>query len=193
MFFARTHFLACEDVAGGSQQSGGKRFFHEIRWPVRWVPAVRGSIHFFVRNKDALPCVQRYSWWVRAVSGGNIFFAKYRGPSGGSQMSGGGIIILRVIRRHFLECGRGPSCQRLHAQYSSDGSRSLTILTTPRREHHGGGRRRGLGRGRRGSGCPRGEEYEGSLVRLRCRRRRITGCVGEWRDGLASSRSSRGW
>ena len=22
--------------------------------------------------------------------------------------------------------------------------------------------------GRRGSGCPRGEEYEGSLVRLRC-------------------------
>ena len=23
VFFARTHFLACEDVAGGSQQSGG--------------------------------------------------------------------------------------------------------------------------------------------------------------------------
>ena len=44
------HFLACEDVAGGSQQSGG-----EIRWPVRWVP-----------------------------------------------LSGGGIIILHVIRRHFL-------------------------------------------------------------------------------------------
>ena len=34
-------------------------------------------------------------------------------------------------------------------------------------------------RGRRGSGCPRGEEYEGSLVRLRCCRRRITGGVGE--------------
>ena len=49
------HFLACEDVAGGSQQSGG-----------------------------------------------NIFFAKYGGPSGGSPLSGGGIIILRVIRRHFL-------------------------------------------------------------------------------------------
>ncbi|KRY05188.1 hypothetical protein T12_4635 [Trichinella patagoniensis] len=46
-------------------------------------------------------------------------------------MSGGGIIILR---------------------YSSDGSRSLTMLTTPRREHQGGGRRRGLGRGRRGAG-----------------------------------------
>ena len=34
--------------------------------------------------------------------GGNIFFAKYGGPSGGSPLSGGGIIILRVIRRHFL-------------------------------------------------------------------------------------------
>ena len=124
----------------------------QVSLPLCWVPAGRGSIHFFVRNKEALPCVRRYSWWVRAVSGGNIFSAKYRGPFGGSQMSGGGIIILRVIRRHFLVCDRGPSCQPLHAQYSSDGSRSLTTLTTPRREHHGGGRRRGLGRGRRGAG-----------------------------------------
>src|SRR6187399_2742616 len=45
-------------------------------------------------------------------------------------------------------CGRGPSCQPLHVQYSSDGSRSFTTLTTPRREHQGGGRRRGLGRER---------------------------------------------
>ena len=51
-----------------------------------------------------------------------------------------------------MGCGRGPSCQPLHVQYSSDGSRSLTMLTTPRGEHHGGGRRRGLGRGRRGAG-----------------------------------------
>ena len=75
------HFLACEDVAGGSQQSGGrivffcpdalpcvrrcswwvpavrgKRFFHEIQWPVRWVPAVRWRNHYFPRNKEALPC-----------------------------------------------------------------------------------------------------------------------------------------
>ena len=55
LFFAWTHFLACEGVAGGSQQSGGK--------------------HFFV---------------------------KYCGLSGGSPLSGGGIIILHVIRRHFL-------------------------------------------------------------------------------------------
>ena len=50
------HFLACEDVAGGSQQSGENVFF----------------------------------------------FMKYGGPFGGSPLSGGGIIILHVIRRHFL-------------------------------------------------------------------------------------------
>ena len=97
------HFLACEDVAGGSQQSGGNVFFHEIRLPVWWVPAVRWRNHYFPHNKEALPC-----------------------------------------------CGHGPSCQPLHVQYTSDGSRSLTTLTTPRREHQGGGRRRGLGRGRHG-------------------------------------------
>ena len=47
-------------------------------------------------------------------------------------------------------------------------------------------------RGRRGSGCPRIEEYEGSLVRLCCCHRRITGGVGEWRDGLATGGSSIG-
>ena len=86
----RTHFLACEDIVGGSELSA-------------------------------------------AVT----FFAKYRGPFGGSQMSGGGIIILRVIRRHFLACDRGPSCQPFHVQSSSDGCRSLTTL---RQEHQGGGR-----------------------------------------------------
>ena len=50
-----THFLACEDVAGGSQQLGE-----------------------------------------------NVFFVKYSGPSGGSELSGGGIMIFHVIRRHFL-------------------------------------------------------------------------------------------
>ena len=129
-FFARAHFLACEDVAGGSQQSGGRiiffcpdalpcvrrcswwvpavrgeTFFREIWWPVRWVPAVMWRKNYFARNKEALPC----------------------------------------------DC-RGPTCQPLHVQYSFNGSRSLTTLTTPRREHHGGGRRRGLGRGRRGAG-----------------------------------------
>ena len=84
--------------------SQGETFFREIRWPVRWVPAVRWRNNYFACNKEALPC-----------------------------------------------CGRGPSCQPLHIQSTSDGSRSLTMLTTPRREHQGGGRRRGLGRGRRGA------------------------------------------
>ena len=59
---------------------------------------------------------------------------------------------MRVTRRHFLACGRGPSYQPLHVQSTLDACRSLTTLTTPRQEHQGGGRRRGLGRGRRGAG-----------------------------------------
>ena len=99
----------------------------------------RRGYSFFVHNKEALPCVRRYSWCVRPVSGGNVFFVKYGGPSGGSQMSGGGIIILRVISRHFLVRRRGPSCQPLHIQSMSDGSCPLTMLTTPCREHQGSG------------------------------------------------------
>src|SRR3954463_16371667 len=53
--------------------------------PLYWVPASRGVFIFSVCNKEALPCVRRYSWWVRAVSSGNVFFAKYRGPFSGSQ------------------------------------------------------------------------------------------------------------
>ena len=43
-------------------------------------------------------------------------------------------------------CGRGPSCQPLHIESSSDGCPSLTMLTRSRREHLGSGQRRGLGR-----------------------------------------------
>ena len=65
--------------------------------------------------------IRRHFRWVRADSRGNVFFAKYSGPSGGSQqsaaniffaiywwvsggslLSGGGIIILCIIRKHFL-------------------------------------------------------------------------------------------
>ena len=77
------HFLACEDVASGSQQSGGESFFcpdalpcvrrcswwvpavrgkhfiREIQWPVRWVPAVRWRNHYFPRHKEELPCCGR--------------------------------------------------------------------------------------------------------------------------------------
>ena len=114
---------------------------------------------------------KRHFRWVRADSGGNIFsrntvarpvgpssqgetiFSQNTGgPSGGSLLSGGGIIIFRVIRRHFLAAAVDPAVNPLHVQSTSDGSRSLTALTTPRREHQGDGRRRGLGRGRRGAG-----------------------------------------
>ena len=65
--------------------------------------------------------IRRHFRWVRADSWGNVSFAKYGGPSGGSQqsganfflrntggppggslLSGGGIIIFCIIRRHFL-------------------------------------------------------------------------------------------
>ena len=42
-------------------------------------------------------------------SGANVFFAKYDGPSSGPPLSGGGIIILRVIRRHFLAADVDPA------------------------------------------------------------------------------------
>ena len=103
----------------------------------RWVPTVR---HF-------LAC--EYVVGGSHQSGGGTFFMKYRGPSGRSEVSGGGIIILRVIRRHFLACGHGPSCQPLHVQSSSDGCRSLTMLTRPL--HQAGGQRRGLGREQHGA------------------------------------------
>ena len=118
-------------VSGGSQQSGGKRFFHEIRWPVWWVPAVRWRNHYFPRNKEALPC-----------------------------------------------CGRGPSCQPLHVKSTSDGSHSLTTLTTPRREHQGGGRRRGLGRGRRGPG---NDADPGTMRQWMPTRRGVRGFTGSLR------------
>ena len=45
----RRHFLACEDIAGGSDLSAGERFFREIQRPFRWVPAVRWGDHYVVR------------------------------------------------------------------------------------------------------------------------------------------------
>ena len=72
--------------------------------------------------------IRRHFRWVRADNGGNVFFVKYGGPSGGSQQSGGkrffakyggpssgslltvgGIIIFHVIRRHFLVAAVDPA------------------------------------------------------------------------------------
>ena len=54
----RRHFLACEDIAGGSDLSAGGTFFREIQKPFPWVLAVRWRNHYFARNKEAFPCVQ---------------------------------------------------------------------------------------------------------------------------------------
>ena len=116
VFFVRTHFLACEDVAGGSQQSGGESFFCPDALPCMrrcswWVPAVRGVNHFFC--PDALPCVRRCSWWVPAVRG-KCFFREIQWP----------VRWVPAVRwrNHYFPCnkealpccGRGPSCQPLH-------------------------------------------------------------------------------
>ena len=81
------HSLACEDVAGGSQQSGGETFFF-------------ARTHFLACEDEAGGSQQ---------SGANVFFAKYGGPSGGSLLSGGGIIIFHVIRRNFLATAVDPA------------------------------------------------------------------------------------
>ena len=93
----------------------------QVSLPARWVPASRGVFIF-------LCVIRRHFRWVRADSGGNVFFVKYGGPSGGSQqsggkcfftryggpfggspLSGGGIIIFRVIRRHLLAAAVDPA------------------------------------------------------------------------------------
>ena len=43
------------------------------------------------------------------LSAGERFFAKYSGPSSGSLLSVGGIIIFRVIRRHLLAAAVDPA------------------------------------------------------------------------------------
>ena len=90
----------------------------QVSLPLYWVPASRGSIHFFVRNKESLPCVRRYCWWVRADSGGNIFLKKYRGPSGGSQLSAGENIFFQLNKEELSLRGTmdlvSASSQALH-------------------------------------------------------------------------------
>ena len=61
------HFLACEDVAGGSQQSGGESFFF-------------ARTHFLACEGVAGGSQE---------SGGKHIFTKYGDPSDGSLLSGG--------------------------------------------------------------------------------------------------------
>ena len=56
MAVIKRHFLACEDIAGGSDLSTGERIFREIQTPFLWVLAVTWRNHYFARNKEALSC-----------------------------------------------------------------------------------------------------------------------------------------
>ena len=113
----RRHFLACEDIARGSELSAGGTFFHEIHRPFRWVPDVRWRNHYFARNKEAFPCVRR---WTHLSASPCIVHFRW--------MS-------------FVD----------HATPRAPG-RWTTARPT-----------KGMtrSRGRHGSGCPRGGEYEG--------------------------------
>ena len=57
----RRHFLACEDIASGSELSAAVTFFREIHRPFRWVPDVKWRNHYFARSKEAFPCVRPWS------------------------------------------------------------------------------------------------------------------------------------
>ena len=57
----RRHFLACEDIVGGSDLSVEGTFFCEIQRPFQWVPDVRWRNHYFARNKEAFPCVRPWT------------------------------------------------------------------------------------------------------------------------------------
>ena len=134
-----------------------------IRRHFRWVRAdSRGSI--FSRNTVARR--------VGPSSQGKTFFSRNTGgPSGGSLLSGGGIIIFRVIRRHFLrlpwtQLSASPCTVLFRWKLGVDhvdhaALRAPGQWTTART-------RKGSTQswGRLGSGCPRGGEYEGLLVRL---------------------------
>ena len=61
MCIIRRHFLACEDIAGGSDLSAGGTFFREIQRPFLWVLAVKWRNHYFARNKEVFPCVRPWT------------------------------------------------------------------------------------------------------------------------------------
>ena len=127
MYVIRTHFLVCEDIAGGSELSAAVTFFREIQRPFRWVPDVRRRNYYFARNKEAFPCVR--PWTQLSASPRTVLF---RWKS--------------VVD---------------HIDHDAPTAPRWWTTTRPRK-----GMTRS--RGRCGSGCPGREEYERSLVRLRC-------------------------
>ena len=76
---------------------------------------------------------------------------KYSGPSGGSQLSGGGIIIFRVIRRHFLAAVVDPAVSLSttvlfrwksfldHVDHAAPRAPRRWMKARPRKGRHGAG------------------------------------------------------
>ena len=123
----RRHFLACEDIAGGSDLIARGTFFCKIQKPFWWVPDVRWRNHYFVRNKEAFPYAR--PWTLLSASPRTV----------------------HVRWMSFVH----------HVDHAAPRAPGRWTTARPRKGTTGS-------RGRRGSGSPRGEEYEGSLVRLRC-------------------------
>ena len=146
----------------------------------RWMDIVRSlKLESFILTKLIKPLVRS-----------NLVGPQVSLQNGAPQMSGGGIIFFVRNKEALPCCGRGPSCQPLHLQSMSDGSRSLTTLTMPRREHQGGGRQRGLGKGR----CRTGEDAAVEARTDRSTRVHWFGCGVRLPSpqGLASGGNSRG-
>ena len=121
----------------------------QVSLPLCWVLASRGSIHFLCAIRRHFLACEDIAGGSDLSAGGEHFFTKYGGPSGGSQQSGGKHFFRKIRwpvqwvpavswRNHYfphnkeaLAAAVDPS-ETLHVQYTSDGSRSLTTLTSPR-------------------------------------------------------------
>ena len=68
----RRHFLACEDIVGGSDLSVDEMFFSQNTEAYRRVPDVRWRNHYFARNKEAFPCV--WPWTQLSASPRTVHF-----------------------------------------------------------------------------------------------------------------------
>mgnify|MGYP005830881229 CR=1 FL=1 len=92
------HFLACKDVAGGSQQSGGRTVFLPGHTSLRakvWLvgPSSQGGKSFFFARTHFLAC-EDVAGGSQQSGGESFFFARTHflaceGIAGGSQQSGG--------------------------------------------------------------------------------------------------------
>ena len=106
----------------------------QVSLPLCWVPAGRGSIHFFVGNKEALPCVRRLLVGPTCLRGAR-YFREIQRPFQW-------VPDVRWRNHYFARNKEAVPCVRPWTQLSASPCtvdfrwcRSLTTLTTPRRAH----------------------------------------------------------